>query len=213
MHHTQRFQQHVLSFFYYAVLADHPFLLPPTRDPAAGAPSCSCPFNRITPLCKQLAASFHVGSSVQYTLSSGIVSQLVVMSFRFLTKANDSAILSLNSRSSNSDFCVIFIAGGKLHFDFSIGNGIVSASSPRIVNDGELHTVVVQLSYNEAILFVDGHQDGSVASPGASTWFNALPGTKLTLGDSFQGVLRDVSVGGRTVLGLAYAGDSHIVAT
>uniref|UniRef100_UPI003AABA75E laminin subunit alpha-1-like n=1 Tax=Centroberyx gerrardi TaxID=166262 RepID=UPI003AABA75E len=104
------------------------------------------------------------------------------------------------------DYAVLRLAGGKLLMSADLGKGSASVASSVTVNDGQWHTVSVEVSRRSVSVSVDGSTPDSVSVKGnqldvdSTLYLGGLPHThtakRINVSSSFPGCIRSVSLNG-----------------
>ncbi|XP_069033643.1 laminin subunit alpha-1 [Embiotoca jacksoni] len=188
----------------------------PTADPAHLPVALPTHLSALTPgalTCALEAEPTFVPSAAQFGLSrhshmtfiinpsSVRKSVLVRLSVRSL--ALDGLLLLL-SDSKQMDFVVLRLMGGRVKLSADLGKGPASTTSSITVNDGEWHTVSVEVSRRSVSVSVDGLKPESVSVKGNQLNVDnrvylgglhpAVSTRRINVSSSFPGCVQSVSL-------------------
>ncbi|XP_028288319.1 laminin subunit alpha-1 [Parambassis ranga] len=118
-------------------------------------------------------------------------------------------LLVLLSDSKQMDFIVLRLMGGRIRVSADLGKGPASITSSVAINDGEWHTVGVEVSRRSVSVSVDGSSPQSVSIKGnqldvdSRLYVGGLPHTvttrRINVTRSFSGCVQSVNLNGATL--------------
>lgn len=118
--------------------------------------------------------------------------------FDFKTYAEDGLMFLIGMEEGFTDFFSIDLVGGRVRFQYDLGSGIASMTSPEKYNDGKWHRISANRIQKNGLLKVDEQTVGSGASRGTQTMLDVndnvyIGGYKGT--HNFPGVTNEGFVG------------------
>ncbi|KAF7662652.1 hypothetical protein LDENG_00230690 [Lucifuga dentata] len=131
--------------------------------------SCVCPEGKKSKCSDGHSLTFSGSSFVKYRLMENDNKELMKLSLRLRTFSSQATVMY----AKGTDYSILEIVNGRLQYKFDCGSGpgLVSVHSAQ-VNDGEWHTVTLEVDGNYAKLVLDRVHAASGTAPGTLRTLN-----------------------------------------
>ncbi|XP_034043514.1 LOW QUALITY PROTEIN: protocadherin Fat 1a [Thalassophryne amazonica] len=131
--------------------------------------SCLCPEGRTSKCSDGHSLTFSGSGYVKYHLMENENKELMKLSLKLRTFSNHATVMY----AKGTDYSILEIVNGRLQYKFDCGSGpgLVSVHSAQ-VNDGEWHTVSLEVDGNYAKLVLDRVHAASGTAPGTLRTLN-----------------------------------------
>ncbi|KAM8841936.1 protocadherin Fat 1a isoform 9-T12 [Synchiropus picturatus] len=131
--------------------------------------SCVCPESRTGKCTDGHSLTFSGSSYIKYRLMENENKELMKLSLRLRTFSSHATVMF----AKGTDYSILEIVNGRLQYKFDCGSGpgLVSVHSAQ-VNDGEWHTVSLEVDGNYAKLVLDRVHAASGTAPGTLRTLN-----------------------------------------
>uniref|UniRef100_A0A665T5P9 FAT atypical cadherin 1a n=1 Tax=Echeneis naucrates TaxID=173247 RepID=A0A665T5P9_ECHNA len=138
-------------------------------DPRENMYSCVCPEGKQTKCSDGHSLTFSGSGYVKYHLMENENKELMKLSLRLRTFSSHATVMY----AKGTDYSILEIVNGRLQYKFDCGSGpgLVSVHSTQ-VNDGEWHTVSLEVDGNYAKLVLDRVHAASGTAPGTLRTLN-----------------------------------------
>uniref|UniRef100_A0A8D3DX25 FAT atypical cadherin 1a n=1 Tax=Scophthalmus maximus TaxID=52904 RepID=A0A8D3DX25_SCOMX len=138
-------------------------------DPRATVYSCVCPEGKKGKCSDGHSLTFSGSGYVKYHLMENENKELMKLSLRLRTFSSHATVMY----AKGTDYSILEIVNGRLQYKFDCGSGpgLVSVHSAQ-VNDGEWHTVSLEVDGNYAKLVLDRVHAASGTAPGTLRTLN-----------------------------------------
>ncbi|XP_019958668.2 protocadherin Fat 1a isoform X1 [Paralichthys olivaceus] len=138
-------------------------------DPRATVYSCVCPEGKKGKCSDGHSLTFSGGGYVKYHLMENENKELMKLSVRLRTFSSHATVMY----AKGTDYSILEIVNGRLQYKFDCGSGpgLVSVHSAQ-VNDGEWHTISLEVDGNYAKLMLDRVHAASGTAPGTLRTLN-----------------------------------------
>ncbi|XP_029442811.1 protocadherin Fat 1 isoform X2 [Rhinatrema bivittatum] len=138
-------------------------------DPKDGKYSCICQNGKLGQCSVASSVTFNGNSYIKYRLMENENKEEMKLSLRLKTHSTHAVVMY----ARGTDYSILEIHNGKLQYKFDCGSGpgIVSVQSIQ-VNDGQWHTVSLEVDGNYARLVLDRLHSASGTAPGTLRTLN-----------------------------------------
>ncbi|XP_058496668.1 protocadherin Fat 1a isoform X5 [Solea solea] len=178
-------------------------------DPRATMYSCVCPEGKKSQCSDGHSLTFSGSGYVKYHLMETENKELMKLSLRLRTFSSHATVMY----AKGTDYSILEIVNGRLQYKFDCGSGpgLVSVHSAQ-VNDGEWHTVSLEVDGNYAKLVLDRVHAASGTAPGTLRTLNldnsiyfgghvrqhasSRHGRSLPVTNGFRGCMEAISLNG-----------------
>ncbi|XP_072318668.1 protocadherin Fat 1a [Eucyclogobius newberryi] len=179
-------------------------------DPRENRYSCACPEGKKGKCSDGHSLTFSGSGYVKYHLMENDNKEQMKLSLRLRTFSNHATVMY----AKGTDYSILEIVNGRLQYKFDCGSGpgLVSVHSAQ-VNDGEWHTLSLEVDGNYAKLVLDRVHAASGTAPGTLRTLNldnsiyfgghvrqhaaARHGRSLPLANGFRGCMEALSLNGQ----------------
>ncbi|XP_033823988.1 protocadherin Fat 1a isoform X1 [Periophthalmus magnuspinnatus] len=181
-------------------------------DPRENQYSCVCPEGKKGKCSDGHSLTFNGNGYIKYHLMENDNKELMKLSLRLRTFSSHATVMY----AKGTDYSILEIVNGRLQykFDCGSGSGLVSVHSAQ-VNDGEWHSVSLEVDGNYAKLVLDRVHAASGTAPGAlrtlnldnSVYFgghvrqhapsSSRHGRSLPLANGFRGCMEAINLNGQ----------------
>ncbi|XP_068176860.1 protocadherin Fat 1a isoform X1 [Antennarius striatus] len=180
------------------------------EDPRDTTYSCVCPESKNGRCSDGNSLTFSGSSYVKYHLMENENKELMKLSLRLRTFSGHATVMY----AKGTDYSILEIVNGRLQYKFDCGSGpgLVSVHSAQ-VNDGEWHSVSLEVDGNYAKLVLDRVHAASGTAPGTLRTLNldnsiyfgghvrqhatARHGRSLPVTNGFRGCMEAISLNGQ----------------